>query len=394
MRPTPIVPMIFLLAACGTGPLADHSVRDSAGVRIVENRSPAGPTLRLDSIPSIDIGPGASPATEFISPISAVRQPDGRIVAAGWAMTELQLFDSTGRWLKTVGRRGAGPGEFEALGFIFQTSRGDLVTFEPGTQRVQRWTRSADFISLNLLTSPNGRPTASVIGIFEDQSLLLSLRAPDEAEGTALTSRERNSLFRAPPDGGAWDSLTTYLGRPSIRHPQNPAWSWGAPLWSSGPHTRQGGQRIAFAPGDRFEIQIRDPQWRLQQIIRRTAEPRQITDAEFERALAATVEATRADLREAMRERYRQTSTNRVRPPIYGIHLAGDGRVWAMFGDSTLGERPSASVFDSLGRWEADVELPVGFRILQVATDGLLGMSRDADGFYHLRFYRLWRGEA
>lgn len=387
-----VLSTLALATGCGTAPVANHVVRDSAGVRIVENRSSSGVALRLDSLPSLEIGPGGGPTSEFISPISAVRRADGWIVAAGWAMTELQVFDAAGRWRRTVGRRGSGPGEFEALGFVFQAAGGDLVTFEPGAQRVQRWSSSADFQSLAVLTSPGGRPTAAVTGVFEDHSLLLSLRAPDEAAGTPVTSRQRIALFRAQVPEGQWDSLFSYLGRPAIRHPQNPAWSAGAPLFTPGPSLAQRGRRLAFTPGDRFEVQIWNERGELEQVIRRPAEPRAITPAEFERALQAVVESFPEDLREPLRERYRRASTSRMRPPVAGVWLTEAGRVWAATGDSALGERPRASVFDSLGHWEADIELPHGFRISQVGEDGVLGTARDADGFYRLRFYRLRRG--
>ena len=71
--------------------------------------------------------------------------------------------------------------------------------------------------------------------------------------------------------------------------------------------------------------------------------------------------------------------------------LAGDGRIWATFGEPAIGEPVQASVFDSLGRWESDVALPVGIQINQIDSDGLLGTFKDEDGFRHLRFYRFRR---
>jgi hypothetical protein len=129
----------------------------------------------------------------------------------------------------------------------------------------------------------------------------------------------------------------------------------------------------------------------LEQVIRREAELRLVSATEFERVFEAVTESVREDLREPLRERYRKTSTSRIRPPISALWLAADGRVWATFGDSALGERPQASVFDTLGRWEGDIELPTGFRISQIAADGILGTIRDEDGYYLIRFYRLRR---
>ena len=118
---------VVLLGGCATRETpSDFSVRDSSGVTIAESQLPVSVSLSLATQPDFDIGPQED-GPEFISPINAVRLTDGRIAAVGWAMTEMHLFDAGGKWLRTVGRRGAGPGEFEALGFLLNSSAGDEV---------------------------------------------------------------------------------------------------------------------------------------------------------------------------------------------------------------------------------------------------------------------------
>lgn len=380
---------LLIITGCGAGPEPEALVRDSAGVRIVENRVPAGPELVVEATAAISIGPDAAGGVEFISPISAVRLDDGRIVAAGWAMTELQLFDSTGQWLRTLGRQGSGPAEFEALGLVYPDSLGGVIVFEPGSQRVHRWSSAMEFLQLSLLTSPEARPTAWVSGAFSDGTLLLATRTPHAAGSSEFLEQGTRSLFRGHESGGTWDSLISFPDRPSVRSPRDPRWSAGTPLFTAGPSFALRGRRIAFTTGDRFEVQIRDARGTLRQVVRKEASERVISAAEFSRVLSATVAAIQEDRRSAMESRLRETSKSRIRPAVSGVWLDPDGRVWATFGDSALGERPTASVFDSLGKWEADAELPAGFRILQVDRDGLLGMVRDPDGFYQLRFHRL-----
>lgn len=385
----------LLLTGCGAGagPEPEALIRDSAGVRIVENRVPAGPELVIEAEAAMSIGSDPTGSVEFISPISAVRLADGRIVAAGWAMTELHVFDSTGRWLRTLGRQGSGPAEFEALGLVFLDSLGGVIVFEPGSQRVHRWSSTAEFQTLTLLITPEARPAAWIAGAFPDGSLLLSVRTPDLAGSTELLERGTRSLFRGHESGGAWDSLISFPDQPRVRHPHDPRRSMGYPLFTAGPSFAIRGRRIAFTAGDQFEVQVRGERGTLIQVVRKEARQRAISAAEFSQVLSATVAAMPEDRRSAMESRLRETSKSRVRPAVSGVWLDPDGRIWATFGDSTLGERPSASVFDSLGIWEADAELPAGFRILQVDRDGLLGMVRDPDGFYHLRFHRLRRAE-
>ncbi|NOT06812.1 MAG: hypothetical protein HOP28_01265 [Gemmatimonadales bacterium] len=367
--------------ACRQPPVGPSQSRDSAGVRIVENDRASGPVLAFDSLPVVDIGPGS--AGEFFSPISAVRLSDGRIVAAGWATTELKVFDRHGRLLATVGRKGGGPGEFEALGWVYRGPGDSLVTFEPGTQRLQRWSPAPRFSALGLLVSPGGRPTASLRSVLADGSLLVSTRLAESSKSGALTARGWITLFRARTASEPWDSLFSFLSGLTIRHPANPNWSIGQPLLAPIPSYHQSSGGIVYAAGDRFEVHLLDMTGRLRMIVRRKAEPRAVSSREFEQL----VESRKPNVQHLAR--LLEVSTSRVRPAVAAVWLSQDGRTWAEFGEPGIGERRMASVFDSTGRWESDVPLPIGAQVLQIDRDGLLASMKDADGFYHLQFYPL-----
>ncbi len=389
-RTTRIWTLAGLVAACGGPPVEVPWVaRDSAGIRIIENHAPSGPALVLDSLPAVRIAPGQPGAPEFYSPISAVRLADGRFVAAGWAMTEIHLFGPDGVWQGTVGRRGSGPGEFEALGFVYRVRGDTLLTFEPGSQRLQRWTPDGVPVSLELLVSPPGLPSANVRGPFPDGTLLLTASVPDQAASTELLIYSRVTLYRAQPDGTAWDSLLSYAGAPSIRSAENPQFQWGRPLLAPAPSIDHHAGRFAYSPGDRFEVQVYDLNGRLQQVIRREAVPRPVSSAEVAAAIQRWGESMSPERWERMEPRIRETATTRVRPAVRTVRYSSDGRLWVEYGSPELGETVHASVFDPEGRWQGDVAIPEGLVILQVYPDGVLGFRRTEDGFYHLEFYGL-----
>src|SRR5687768_17068674 len=90
-------PLLLALgvAACGgrgTGG-AGVSVRDSAGVRIVESRRPAWGDERrwtVSSSPSVEIGAVDGPAEEQLGQVrGAVRLPDGTVIVADGTSREL-----------------------------------------------------------------------------------------------------------------------------------------------------------------------------------------------------------------------------------------------------------------------------------------------------------------
>lgn len=367
-------------------------MRDSAGIRIVENWVPAGTALRLESTPTIDIGPADGPHGEFTSsPISAVRQQDGSLAVMAWATTEFRLFDARGQWTRTVGRDGEGPGEFEALGFLFLGGGDILLSFEPGARRVQRWTPEGTFAGLEFLTPPPGVGGGWMKGVFGDGALLLTRSRPDQSRSTELTTGGSVLLQRVSPSRVDWDSLFTYAGPRSLRHIQNPEWGYASPLFEPEPSISVRGQQIAFATGDRFEIEIRSEVGELVMLVRRETPPRIVSSAERERAIVAW-EAERLDtIHRLMLPRLRSASERQQRPAVSTVHLTADGGVWAVYGDPVLGEEVRASVFDKSGRWQTDLVVPGGLQILQIDDDGVLGTATDTDGFRHIQFYRFVR---
>ena len=94
-------------------------VRDSAGIRIIENpRPPEGSRLdwRIGPEPAVSIGERTGEEPYLLSFVrGATRLSDGRIVVANGGSNELRFFDAVGVHLATRGGGGEGPGEFERL---------------------------------------------------------------------------------------------------------------------------------------------------------------------------------------------------------------------------------------------------------------------------------------
>src|SRR5690606_37218699 len=118
--------LLAAIAACGaadrTGDRPATTVRDSAGIVIVENAAIPGPDeldWRIADSPSVVIGRAEGEADDVLHSVSgAVRLRDGRIVIADGGSSELRFYDPQGRYRSTAGRRGGGPGEFRSLSAI------------------------------------------------------------------------------------------------------------------------------------------------------------------------------------------------------------------------------------------------------------------------------------
>ena len=113
-RSTPLALVAGLSIACAgsdaEGPA--HTVRDSAGVRIVENARPAwksGKAWTLDSTLLIIGANGTGAGQQLHRVTGAVRLGDGTLVIADGGSQQLFRYDPRGSFLGAVGRPGDGP---------------------------------------------------------------------------------------------------------------------------------------------------------------------------------------------------------------------------------------------------------------------------------------------
>jgi hypothetical protein len=95
----------------------------------------AHPTLHLtsDQLPE---------GHEFSGIYSARRQADGTILVANSGAWEIEVFDSTGHYVRSVGRKGAGPGEFLNALSIIGAPGDSIAIFDSGNARWTIWDSS------------------------------------------------------------------------------------------------------------------------------------------------------------------------------------------------------------------------------------------------------------
>lgn len=136
-----------LLAGDGgpaSGAIQDESeagvrVRDSAGVRIVENPGPVwGPRegWSVEPEPFLTLGTLDSGGPEQFNGISqAIVLSGGGFAVSDRQSLEIRVFNGDGSHRVTLGGRGGGPGEFEDIPFL--AASGDtLVVWDPGNRRM------------------------------------------------------------------------------------------------------------------------------------------------------------------------------------------------------------------------------------------------------------------
>ncbi len=117
-------------------------VRDSAGIEVVLNRSPAwtGAAQGVDPSPSLQIGSLDGDVPYLFQRIRQVLAlPDGRVAVVDRGGAEIRVFDSDGQWLRTIGRQGQGPGEFAAAPTIALAPPDTIVALDASAGRFSRF---------------------------------------------------------------------------------------------------------------------------------------------------------------------------------------------------------------------------------------------------------------
>ena len=108
-----------LLAACtGSSRPVTSTTTDSAGVRITTSSAPAfidATRWTVDTIPLVDIGGSETDTTAQFDDVPGALLMGDTIVVADGSDLVLRYYDLRGTPLKTVGRKGAGPGEYQNI---------------------------------------------------------------------------------------------------------------------------------------------------------------------------------------------------------------------------------------------------------------------------------------
>lgn len=411
---------------CDPAPFGDTaenptvSIRDSAGIEIVENHAPEHPAesfWTIDPEPEFVLGGSehlsglADDSAQLIwSVVGLARLPDGRVAVLSSANQQLMLFEPSGELSRIIGGPGEGPGEFThplALQYLppdtlvvwdyflssidyFDTDGNLLKERSPDLARMAVHGAGAESLRLPL---PDGSFLAGVPDLTVDESpggcshlaahgMSIALRgSPLRAEGVTIHGDE---LLRI---GDAYTAHSFGCARP---------------YWT---HLAAGGDPpLVYVSNTHMEIEQRSLDGTLLRIIRRTTEPPPVTDKAWKaelvhragnREMRGWPRRTEDDEPIPRREKY---------PAVESIVVDTEGYLWVReWSVSESGIPDQWSVFSPEGRWlgvlafppdPAAPDLDLCGRITsncRVGKDYFLVVRRDELGRERVEGYRIWR---
>lgn len=267
-------------AACGgeSGESAPDgaTVRDSAGITIVENRTPTRPDSamwRLAADPELEIGTLEASDEALINVSAARTLSDGRIVVYDNGDDWLRYFSADGDFIRTSGREGEGPGEFNS-GISIDVLEGDTVVVDDLLlRRLSYFDAEGDFVRT---VNP---PGASYLYLSSG------------ADGTLYTRSGTNPMYLGEGNGllrgagvithldGEGRSLRAVLEfRTSEGIVANNGYLSAAVGRDHFARAHPDGFVLGFA--DDFHYEVYDFEGNLRRVVRRAGDPAPVTEAE------------------------------------------------------------------------------------------------------------------
>lgn len=384
MRPPGVLLLVALITACGQAEddaaasrMAGPTVRDSAGVRIVDNGTPPAAGWRVETEPEFTVGWG--PDGPYLTwPQSGRILPDGGALIGESDEGAIYRIGPDGSVRGIWGRKGEGPGEYQHLSALLFRGDSILVT----DQRLGRLSILSADGEVSTTRPLPGAFLHQVSAVLDDGRLLL---VPGDVYGPVAETRpewvfETQPILAADPDGGTIDTLA------ELPHLRRWYGTHGAGLGPVRVEGRAGGftDGFAWARNDAREVRWYGDSGRLVAIARWEEVPVPLT-AEWKQSMTRRVEEVlrsrgSGEAFVAARLETLEKGLERHEGPLpfwESFHVDRLGNVW-------LSEYPQPGraparwrVLARDGTLVGWIDLPDVAAILDITDDRILAVRRD-----------------
>ncbi|MEX0894035.1 MAG: 6-bladed beta-propeller [Gemmatimonadota bacterium] len=363
-----------LLAACGGPDQAAVPVErtDSAGVELVRS---LGPDVPLDwtfetvlTLGGKDEGPEAF---YQVGNTGIGTDAAGNIHVLDGGNGQVQIFGPDGAHLRTVGRRGEGPGELgQFLYGMAVAPDGAIAVFDAMKRTLVRWDAAGQVLpSIEVAGQPSGR-----FALLDDGSVMATLR-----DGAYQGDSARYVLRILEPSGATEDLLAMFAAPLQPVDFECVMISGMAPLFQPEMRFDRAGSGLVVSSGPDYRVEGRKPDGAVHRVVSRDLPPVAAT-AELAAIESDSMTVRFGDGRSCVvpaDEVVEQRGFEPVVPAVRQLVGAPDGSFWVQRGYGS--ERRVIDVFAADGAYVGT--LPAGTPWPAALLDGETLLVRTTDEY-------------
>jgi hypothetical protein len=411
-----------LTCSCGVGDAGDATlvVRDSSGVRIVENGDTSSEVWQFGAELILRIGfSGGPPEAEFYEVVGAVRLTNGNIVVGDGSSGELRFFGPGGAYVRTVGGEGGGPSEFGNLAYLTSATGDTLLAFDNRRSSVALFDSAGNHVRDVSLPRQTGTSATDLIGRMSDGSLaVLQYGAVfvSSAEGLTDGSIVRDTAFvlRVWQENNAVDSIIAtecvVAAAERLTLPGGISQLYFAPVhFSPTPLVHVIGDRVVVGSCDEYALSfLNGATGTVEQIARKRQERVSVTDEHTSELVQQYRDLVGDDpnpFAALTLDALAEVPAAEHTPPYSGlparVFVDADGNLWVpqylpspsrfVFGEEVQHSVPGWDVFDSQGQMLGVVQSPAEFRLMHLGPESAVGVQLTAEGVEQVVVYEITR---
>jgi len=333
------------------------SIDEVDGVTIVKNhKEPIYSENVLDLKEELSIGEAGGNSAYMFSQIRDIAIDEaGRFYVLDMKERHIKVFDEKGRYLRTIGKKGQGPGELGIPAFMSITNQNEVVVEDPGNRRLTYYALNGDFLSsistakmtiVQTKIDSLGNILGIVLNIEKDAS---EIRKFDPDFNRSLCSFGTEPL---PRDYQAYNPFKSHM------------------RWAVKPDDSV----ICGFPA-KYELQVFNPEGQLTRKITKQYDPARITREEIEEVEKRVPPGRKLEI-------------PKHHDPFVRFSLADEGRIFVQTREKTDDRKQDYyDIFDREGRYIAKVPLAMRPRIWK--KDKLYTIEEDEEGFQVVKRYKV-----
>jgi hypothetical protein len=317
----------------------------------------------------------------------ALRTADGHIVVINFGTQQIREYDAAGRHVRTLGRRGDGPGEFRMLQQIGLLERDSIAAYDIGTGRITVFGRDGRVARANTV-QPFGNTVLPRAAGFTRQGGLL---VHTDFDRVFRSGESRDSVHFAVtnPLGVPVDTIGSYAAAEMFTI-TSPEFGFRRPvIFGRDVHASARGERLVIGASDAFRFDVFFAGGRTRRSYEHSQPARQVSRQDVARANRDWLDTQPERVRERVASRMGEFPHRETYPAFAGLLAAADGSIWVQEYPAPGSAARRWTVFGADGRPRRTVRATMPITIVDAGADYVLAWTRDGLGVERILLFDL-----